>query len=63
MPDLIREKTKNSVCFYCKTTTNNATTQKDLKVCCCYCLQNRNGVVTQHYHSEEDMKKDGNNYV
>ena len=58
MSNLTREKTKDTECFYCGTKIMNATTQKDLKVCCCYCLQDRNGIVIQHYHSEEDMKND-----
>ena len=58
MTELIKNKTKDSTCFYCNTKPINATTQKDLKVCCCYRLQNRNGIFTQYYSNEEDMKKD-----
>lgn len=36
-------------CIYCGTEPINATTKKDLKVCCCYMLQKRNGVEEQTY--------------
>ena len=36
-------------CIYCGTKPINATTEKDLKVCCCYMLQSRNGVEEQTY--------------
>lgn len=38
-------------CIYCGTEPINATTKKDLKVCCCYMLQKRNGVEEQTYKS------------
>ena len=36
-------------CIYCGTEPTNATTDKNLKVCCCYMLQKRNGVEEQTY--------------
>ena len=36
-------------CIYCGTEPINATTKKELKVCCCYMLQKRNGVEEQTY--------------
>jgi hypothetical protein len=38
-------------CIYCGTEPINATTKKDLKVCCCYMLQKRNGVEEQTYRT------------
>lgn len=36
-------------CIYCGTEPINATTKKELKVCCCYMLQKRDGVEEQTY--------------
>lgn len=36
-------------CIYCGAEPINATTDKNLKVCCCYMLQKRNGVEEQTY--------------
>lgn len=49
-------------CVYCGTEPNNSTTDKDLKVCCCYMLEKRNNQdEVQHYKSvtlnESDIKK------
>lgn len=48
-------------CIYCGTEPINATTDKDLKVCCCYMLQKRNGVEEQTYRthliSAEQMRR------
>lgn len=41
-------------CFYCGTQPINATTQKDLKTCCYYMLQNDNGKIKQYYKNEKD---------
>ncbi|MDE6021512.1 MAG: hypothetical protein K2H01_11030 [Ruminococcus sp.] len=40
-------------CIYCGTEAINATTDKNLKVCCCYKLHNRNGVVTQYHNNRK----------
>ena len=48
-------------CIYCGTEPINATTKKELKVCCCYMLQKRNGVEEQTYKDHvvtaEQMKR------
>ena len=36
-------------CIYCGTEPINSTTEKGLKVCCCYMLQKRDGVEEQTY--------------
>ena len=36
-------------CIYCGAEPINATTEKGLKVCCCYMLQKRDGVEEQTY--------------
>ena len=36
-------------CIYCGTEPINATTDKRLKVCCCYMLHKRDGVEEQTY--------------
>ena len=51
---IVEEYTDDVKCFYCGTTTNNATTKKGLYVCCCYRLHNDNGKIAQHYSSNED---------
>lgn len=54
-------KEKNMKCIYCGTEPINATTDKELKVCCCYMLQKRNGVEEQTYKdcvvSAEQMRR------
>ena len=48
-------------CIYCGTEPINSTTNKELKVCCCYMLQKRNGVEEQTYKgciiSSEQMRQ------
>ena len=48
-------------CIYCGTEPINSTTDKDLKVCCCYMLQKRNDVEEQTYKNhivnEEQVRR------
>lgn len=48
-------------CIYCGTEAINSTTKKELKVCCCYMLQKRNGIEEQTYKDRvvtaEQMKR------
>lgn len=43
-------------CIYCKTEPNNATTKKELKVCCCYLLHKINDEYIQHHKDREPNK-------